>query len=325
MYDNIGFYCGASRVGVHNLLRHIANKGRAIEIDRSGVQADGVPFAYISIIGANDQKLTFVVTPDKLTLTGKNSSICKFYLGNNFETMTLKQFNEAMDAISFRLGDINIRNAIVCSIDLATNFNMTYEPCVYNSCFVSLSRYQKGEINGNLYFKTRDIVINFYDKKKEYRQKRYKIPDKFKDAKNVFRYEIRFKKGLKKKFGRKIEVKDLCNPVFFKELVNLWKVSYLKIGKQNPIVFNSETKTCSTSDFKNYFLFKGMESTGGINCVYKMIESSKKTGGINKDNASYLKKVTKKTYAIAESFDGVNYDYVSEINTKMKEFKPKLE
>ena len=325
MYDNISIYCDSYSLGAKNILRHIIKYGKGYDVEKNGVNKNGVEYAYISLMGENSQKLTFEVTPHYLRLSGKNSSICKFFLGNNFETMSLAQFKLAIEAISMRFGELPIRNGQVQRIDLATNFIMNFAPSVYNSCMVNLSRYGKVTNDGNLYFKTKKIELIFYDKNKEYRDKGYKIPDKFKDVENILRYEIRFKRGLKKVFGKTIKVKDLYNSVFYSSLVGRWKNSFESIFKQNPIVFNSEVKTYSTSDFKNYYMVKGVEASGGINYVYKTIESSKKVGGINKDRASYLRKTMSKAYEVVQSFEGLDYDYVAEVDKKMEEFEPKLE
>ena len=90
------------------------------------------------------------------------------------------------------------------------------------------------------------LLITFYDKKKEYKQKGMKIPEAHQDSENVLRYEIRFKKNVKKQFGQIVTVADLCSQSFFEKVVDKWQSHYWNITKQNPIVFDSETATFST-------------------------------------------------------------------------------
>ena len=160
MYDNIGFYLNIEEVDSQNLLEDVLQNGDDILVEKRGLTMNDTPFAYISIYGNNDQKLTFKVYPYQISLIGKNSSICKYFLGDNFQTLTLKQFNEAIAEISERLG-VDVSKARVCRIDLATNFFMNYNPSSYHKTLTHLSRHVRGEINGNLYFKTtRKVLIN---------------------------------------------------------------------------------------------------------------------------------------------------------------------
>lgn len=315
MYDNISLYLDSSEVNDINLLNEVLENGDDITIEQTGISGNGMPYAYISLEGKNHQKLTFKLLPYRIAMMGKNSSICKFYLGNNFDTLSLEDFNNAINEISERLG-VNIQNAKVCRIDMAQNFHMAYTPSTYHNCLLHLSRYKRGDINGNLYFKTSRIELNFYDKKKEYREKGVKIPVKYIDAENVLRYEIRFKKNVAKIFGRTIRIKDLCSESFFKEAYDKWQNSYWNITKQNPVLFQCETSTFKTKDFKDYYFVKGVESTGGIEYAYKMIDESKKAKAITKHNAIYLKKVLNN--AFNNTNNTANYDFTGELNARMK-------
>lgn len=317
MYDNINFYLDSPEVDYSNLLEEVLQNGDNIIVEKRGLTNSDIPFAYISIEGKNNQKLSFKVTPFRISLMGKNSSICKFYLGDNFQTLSLKQFNDAINEISVRLG-VNVKKARVSRIDVAHNFYMNYSPSTYHNCLIYLSRFQRGDINGNLYFKTSRVELNFYDKKKEYREKRLKIPDEFKDVENVLRYEIRFKKNVSKVFGRAITVHDLCSESFFNVVFQKWQDYYWKITKNNPILFESETSTFKTKDFRNYFMVQGVESTGGISYAYKLIDESKKAKSITKHNAVYLKTILDNAYK--ETCKSSKYDFTEELNEKMMSF-----
>lgn len=318
MYDNVGFYLSADEVGSENLIDDVLQNGNDITIELLGENGYGTEYAYISLIGRNEQKLTFKVLPYQISLIGKNSSICKYYLGDNFQTLTLKQFNDAIDDIEERL-NIDLSKAVVCRIDIAANFFMKYSPSSYHSCLTHLSRHIRGAINGNLYFKTTRKELNFYDKKKEYRQKRKKIPKDYEDIENVLRYEIRFRKNVKKQFGHTVTIADLCREDFFKRIVNKWQSNYWSITKQNPIVFEKETTTFSTSDFRDFFFVQGVEANGGIDYVYTTIDESKKADAITSSKASYLRKVVNNAYTNPNVT--TTYDFVEELDEKMRLFE----
>lgn len=315
MYDNIGLYLDSRDLVDVNLYNEVLQNSNNINVDRYGVNSNDAPFAYISIDGKNNQKLSFKVEPYRISMLGKNSSICKYYLGNNFDTLTLEDFNNAIKEISDRLG-VDISNARVCRIDIATNFLMDYQPSLYNECLIHLSRYKRSAMNGNLYFKTTRIELNFYDKIKEYKEKGIKIPEEWKKVKNLLRYEIRFKKSVSKIFGKTIRINDLCSETFLKEVFDKWQTYYWNISKQNPIVFESETSTFNTRDFKNYFFAKGVEATGGIKCVYKMIDESKKAKNLTKQKAYYLKRVLNNAYADSDTIS--KHDFIDELDLNMK-------
>jgi hypothetical protein len=315
MYDNLGFYLDSKDIGDINLYEEVLSNSNDITVEKYGVSRNDSPFAYISIIGKNNQKLSFKIEQFRISMLGKNSSVCKYYLGDNFDTLTLLQFNNAIEEISERLG-VNLNNARVCRIDLANNFLMEYTPSTYHECLKHLSRYKRYSINGNLYFKTKRIELNFYDKKKEYQEKGFKIPTKHLNAENVLRYEIRFKKNVTKIFGRTIRIIDLRSEAFLKEAFDKWQNYYWNIRKQNPVIFESENKTFSAKDFKDYFFTKGVEASGGIEYAYKMIDESKNANNFTRQKAYYLKQVLNN--AFDNSNNTSNYDFTGELNSKMQ-------
>jgi hypothetical protein len=140
------------------------------------------------------------------------------------------------------------------------------------------------------------------------------------DAENVLRYEIRFKKNVKKQFEQTVTISDLCSQSFFEKLVDKWQKHYWNITKQNPIVFGSETSTFKTSDFRDYFLVKGIEATGGLEYVYTTIEESKKTDAITSSKASYLRRIVNNAYE--NPAISTTYNFVEELDEKMRLFKP---
>ncbi len=322
MYDNISFYLEEDAIGNKNILAHLSENSKDLKIEKRGITDQGIPYVYFSIYGRNYQKLSFMATPYILKMNGKNSSICKFVHGNNFETLTLEEFRRAIDYISNILS-IDIRKAQVCRIDVSTNFIMDYQPSLYNNCLKKLSRFRKVNYHGNLYFKTQKIELNLYDKIKEYKDKGMAIPEKYKSFKNILRYEIRFKKRISRIFGKIVTIEDLCDEKFFRIIVQKWHDFYWKIQRQNPIVFGTPDSTFSTSDFKNYYMLKGMESTGGFDTVYETIQSSKKAGHITKDRAYYLSKTTRSIYS--SKIAKPKIDFIKELDYKMSSYSPRIE
>lgn len=64
MYDNIGLYLDSRDLEDVNLYKEVLENSNNITIERYGLNINDVPFAYVSINGNNNQKLSFKVEPD---------------------------------------------------------------------------------------------------------------------------------------------------------------------------------------------------------------------------------------------------------------------
>ena len=78
MYDNISLYLDSSEVNDINLLNEVLENGDDITIEQTGISGNGMPYAYISLEGKNNQKLTFKLHLNKkvsfsLTKTSGNA------------------------------------------------------------------------------------------------------------------------------------------------------------------------------------------------------------------------------------------------------------
>lgn len=69
-------------------------------------------------------------------------SLAKYYLGNNFQTLSQKTTSEAIEKLSDDLNlDINLCK--VSRIDLSTNFITDFKPTLYYDYLDSLMRFQR--------------------------------------------------------------------------------------------------------------------------------------------------------------------------------------
>ncbi len=139
------------------------------------------------------------VYDDKVLI--KNNSLCKYYLGNNYETLTMDDTKNIIESISDSL-HLPFRKAEVFRIDFANNLLMNHEPSLYYSYLGEKPRYKRLEQSDGLYYKIKKTQLCFYDKIKELKQNRHTVPHSLKESK-LLRYELRFKKNLKQQFKRK--------------------------------------------------------------------------------------------------------------------------
>ncbi len=98
----------------------------------------------------------------RMSVTIKGS-LAKYYLGNNFQTLSQKTTSEAIEKLSDDLNlDINLCK--VSRIDLSTNFITDFKPTLYYDYLDSLMRFQRLVQPDSLYYKQSSKKLLFYDK-----------------------------------------------------------------------------------------------------------------------------------------------------------------
>lgn len=159
-------------------------------------------------------------------------SLCKYYLGDNFKTLSRSDTKRAIEQISDRL-HLPFNNANITRIDFAKNLTMKHDERLYYPYLGEAQYYSRLEQNNGLYYNNRLRQLVFYGKEYEQRQKKQPIPELYKNR-NVLRFEMRFRKQLRQQFNRpKIIANLLYDEAFYSDLVTRWKNEYLAIQKIN--------------------------------------------------------------------------------------------
>ena len=119
MYDTINMYYNIldnPAPSVEKLFEHCNNKSEHYNVknDSSYVQGD-----------LRNMKVTF----NEASISVKGS-LCKYFYGNNIDTLNLTNTREALNQISADLS-IDIHKARVTRIDFSTNIITDYTPTVY--------------------------------------------------------------------------------------------------------------------------------------------------------------------------------------------------
>jgi len=174
-------------------------------------------------------------------------SLAKYYLKDNFQTMTSLDTELAIEKMSDEL-HLPMKQAKVTRIDFAQNFLMKYEPKLYYQYLGDLKYYNRLPVENSLYYKNGLRHINFYDKVIEAKEKKIDIPEVW-HGQNVLRYEIRFKKRLKEDFKQnEITASTLSETSFYSKVFNKWLTYFESIKKLKEINFNY-SHTNSPKDF----------------------------------------------------------------------------
>lgn len=200
---------------------------------------------YFEVTGEHNYSNETVVTGnlDNLKISvRKNSvkvenSLCKWYLGDNFQTLTHNEIKLANEKLSDTL-HIDIQQANVSRLDIADNYTMQHAPKIYCDYLSKLSRYKRLEQPDGLYYKTKNKELAFYDKIKEQKTKGYTIPQQF-EGSNLLRYEMRFLHNLRKELKEPaVTAGILSNNKFYCKLLQSYSDMYLRIEKEKEINLN---------------------------------------------------------------------------------------
>lgn len=194
------------------------------------------------------ENLKVTVKPHTLKI---QNSLCKYYLGNNQETLTQAQIKLANEKISDTL-HINISDAKVTRFDIAENYELEYPVKTYLSSLGSLSRYQRLEQASGLLYKINNRQLLFYDKIKELKVHKETIIPQFGD-KNILRYEMRFMKNLTKELNEsEITPALLSDEIFYSKYKSIYINSFNDINKSKELNFN----------YNQYKGIKGLSNLG---------------------------------------------------------------
>jgi len=267
---------------------------------------------------------SFKISVSKGKISIKDASLCKWYLGNNFETLQRKDVQHAIEKLSDIL-HLPIDKAKVTRFDVAQNFIMKYPVQVYYNHLGEMAYCKRVPvINGSngmeglYYYKNnKSGLAVFYNKIKEQKSKRQPIPELFQNR-NVLRYEQRYTRLLPKIFNVEcVTATMLYNERFYKNIVDMWGTNYKSIQKINDLILNFE----EVKGKKELYMLGVkllVEQQGGEIATIEQINEMNKMGKINKKTAFDLRKAIKEACNIKSSITVPN-DIILELDKKVNE------
>lgn len=256
------------------------------------------------------------IEASKTELKIRGGSICKWYLGDNFQTMRKTDMKAAIEKLSDII-HVPIKKAEVTRIDIGQNFLMRFCPVVYLGYLGDLSRTQRLQQSNGLYYKTDRRILCFYDKIKESKYSQ-KIPPLYKD-KNILRYEIRFCKNIAYQMGvNELRAEMLYNGRFYISLLNRWRDNYNNIQKiKKSSMGFSKVKTKRDLYKMGVATYIGIR--GGTLKVIEDINELFYKGGITKAQAYDLKQAVKEAGEFNPDVVDGSDDVIEELSTKVNE------
>ncbi|MCX6236371.1 MAG: hypothetical protein NTY07_02250 [Bacteroidia bacterium] len=241
-------------------------------------------------------------------------SLCKYYLGDNFKTLTKGDTKRAIQKISDCL-HLPFDRANITRIDFAKNLIMQYDEKVYYPYLGEAQYYTRLPQNNGLYYNNQLRQLVFYGKEYEQKLKRQPVPELYKDR-NVLRFEMRFRKQLRQQLKQpEITAGLLTDETFYSGLVTRWKDEYFAIQKINSKLISMKPTGSTKELIENMALFQLLEL--GQPQLLTIVKEWQIRGLITKkqanDHRAKIKQLSK------TPFDEKGNDLINELNRKVKE------
>lgn len=268
-------------------------------------------FGGVAVVAGRLGCLSVSVTRYQARIGG---SICKWYLGNNYETMRLKDVRAAVERLSDTL-HLPIAAASVSRMDLAKNIITRHPVTVYLAHLGELRRATRlAEPNG-LYYARRDGRLCFYDKNREQRDKGEPVPELY-AGRNVLRYEQRYNRRVAAAFGMdSITGATLYDEHFYVIAVRRWIAAYRAIEKINDITLNFQHMT-SKKQLYALGVLSLVERAGGELAMLSQISEAMKRGDLTRKQAHDLRQAVKEACAAGDGLTARS-EAIEELDGKM--------
>jgi hypothetical protein len=263
----------------------------------------------------------FRITVNKNGVNIKNSSLCKWYLGDNFQTLGRSDVQRAIEKLSDML-HLPVDEATITRLDIAQNFIVKQKVDVYYNHLGELKGGMRspmtsmGRIESLYYYQSRGLLI-FYDKVKEQQAKKQEIKELYQNS-NVLRYEQRYFKRLHQSFNvERVTGAMLYNEKFYIDVIDRWRDNYRAIKKINDININFEAMR-TKKDLYTMGVLSLIESQGGELSVITQIAEAQKMGILSKKQAFDLKQAITDACKVKEGL-AVKNEAILEMDKKVTE------
>lgn len=246
----------------------------------------------------------------------KDGSICKWYLGSNFQTMSRKDTQRAFEKLSDII-HLPMGKAIITRIDVAQNFITRYPPEVYFNHLGTLRYATRLQEPNGIYYSRTGGRLAFYNKCKEQRNKGGDVPELY-EGKNVLRYEQRYTKRIARQFNvQEIRGSMLYDETFYIDVVKRWGKDYRDIQKVNDISINFEVMKTKQQLYRMGVLSWVNQNGGQLN-VLAQISEAQKRGELTKKQAYDLRLTINDVCQIREGLTAPN-EAIQELDKKVSE------
>ena len=277
---------------------------KELKINSEGIEY-GIPY-----VKGSFRNIKVRITKSKIKIEGSIHVFCK---GNNLEPMSFHEFIEAINLLEQMLQQ-PIEHARVSRLDFSGNMLLKHPIEAYFTYFGQKSRFKKQVFDNGINYNSEELILVFYDKIKELKQKREVVPEYF-EGKNVLRFEMRFMRKLGKSFHvYELKLNTLKEPAFFNQLCLKWRQEFKSVAMEmiSPVGLNP---TGSKPKLLEELALLHIHQIG-IDSFLNEISSWQAIGEITKKEAYEIRKFTKEK--AAEKYPLAENQLIQELNQKIK-------
>ncbi len=293
-------------------------------------EAGGVDFlaempCYLENVGEHKYNGEIVITGSlnglKISLNSyqmkiKDGSLCKWYLGDNFQTLGRGDTQRAIESLSDTL-HVPMSKATVTRLDIAQNFITRHPPEVYFNHLGILKYATRLQEPNGIYYTQTGGRLCFYDKNREQKSNREPIP-KLYEGRNVLRYEQRYTNRLSSQFKvSEVTASMLYDETFYIDLLDRWRDTYKAIQKINDISLNFQTMKTKQQLYKMGVLSL-IKQTGGQLQMIEQIREAQKRGELSSKQAFDLRQAINEACKIKDGLT-VQNEAIQELDKKVND------
>ncbi len=247
-------------------------------------------------------------------------SLAKLYHGNNIISLDQRSTKLAIEKFS-DLMHLPMHVAKIHRLDVAQNLSMD-KPAVSYYPFLGERKFmQRLEQGSGVYYRNTLGERVFYDKTKEQAKSKDAV-DPVISGQHLLRFEVRDygHKNICKRYNvPEVNLGTLCEPSFYRGMVNGWATEYDKIDKYQDLPIFDDDVYRKPSLFCAQVTFKGIQALGGYNGIMTLIKQAR-LRGVFKTLPQYLT-LKRKVKRMGNTPDrSVDNPFLIELNAKVRDF-----
>ena len=256
------------------------------------------------------------VVASKWQVKVKDASLCKWYLGDNFQELGRGTTQQAIEKLSDDL-HLPMDRATITRLDVGVNIITQHPPATYLNHLGVLANAKRLQQPKGLYYSKRDEVLCFYDKVMECKAHNELLPPLYR-GRNVLRYEQRYMHRIHSRLKvPAVTGATLYDEAFYMAVLERFFKTYKAIKKINNIKPNFKIMK-GRKDFQRMGVLSLIERLGGEIELTNQINEAQQRGELTSKQAYDLRNEVRKACEIKDGFTEPN-EQITELDKKISE------
>ena len=246
----------------------------------------------------------------------KDASLCKWYLGDNFQELGRGTTQQAIEKLSDDL-HLPMDRATITRLDVGVNIITQHPPATYLNHLGVLANAKRLQQPKGLYYSKRNEVLCFYDKVMECKAHNELLPPLYR-GRNVLRYEQRYMHRIHSRLKvPAVTGATLYDEAFYMAVLERFLKAYKVIKKINDIKPNFKIMK-GRKDFQRMGVLSLIERLGGEIELTNQINEAQQRGELTSKQAYDLRNEVRKACEIKDGFTEPN-EQITELDKKISE------